>query len=744
LSRKLLNPALLALAFALVLVPVCIRLLLWGFSLSGFLSDLLVGLTLSLLLYRRHPLWAAVGFAVWGGAMIGAIELVDAVGRMPEPSDIQYLLDPSFISHSTGGSGLTHPFIVSAILVTSLLSILVLLRLHGRHLHPALHRVTWLIPVLLLALHASAMKHDENGEPWKQYSVVHKIAAEKILNTLNSRENRAAQLWAISRRDQQFGSADISGQSLLTDARGKARNVLVITLEGIPGAYINQVREARGYQWDQQPMPALSAYALQQRAMHTADFVIHTHQTIRGLYAMLCADYPKLDSSTPKAMEMLSAANSRQHYCLPAQLASHGFATHFLQATDLTFMSKDRFMPLIGFQTVCGDSCLGKKHSFAWGLDDKDFFEGSLAYIKKLRSDKSRPWMLTLLTVGTHQPYGAPASYLKRHQDPKMAAVAYLDDAITQFLRSLQKQGVLDDTLVIVTSDESHGIDDLRLSSAWGLNLIFAPEREQLPLFKQGVYGQVDLTASVLDYFGLQPQGVMGRSLFRNYPQGRDMLSYTNGLLRYLAAEGGLLECQFQTGCKQYPQQGFIAPLPEQTAAVPQSAASRVQALAGMLDESMSLSAEEQEFIFAQDDKRKLKKTVENDWTDNLIGAQYLQFAPGTRTHVTLRIKASKTDRKGAQLLLRLKEFDQDSDATAPELPLLRKGETIAIDFNIDNPAGRKAFSFHLLGTGNGEIQIEEFRVSVRKLPAGPATDNAGQVAEILYDATSETAADAS
>ncbi len=135
------------------------------------------------------------------------------------------------------------------------------------------------------------------------------------------------------------------------------------------------------------------------------------------------------------------------------------------------------------------------------------------------------------------------------------------------------------------------------------------------------------------------------------------------------------------------------------------------------MNQSMALSDEQQEFMFAKDDKRKLRTSAGNDWTDNLIGAQYLEFASGTRTYVSLRVKALNTGRKGAQLRLLLKEFDRDSDVAAPELPLLHKGESIAIEFSLDNPVGRKAFSFHLLGTGKGEIRIDEFRVAVRKLP---------------------------
>src|SRR5690606_18357251 len=112
--------------------------------------------------------------------------------------------------------------------------------------------------------------------------------------------------------------------------------------------------------------------------------------------------------------------------------------------------------------------------NFPWGKDDRAFFEGALNYVGQLQK-QDKPWMLTLLTVGTHQPYSAPAEYLERYDTPKQAAVAYLDDALGAFLDSLERQGVLKDTLVVVTSDESHGIDGVRLASAWGFNLTLAP-----------------------------------------------------------------------------------------------------------------------------------------------------------------------------------------------------------------------------------------------------------------------------
>jgi len=79
-------------------------------------------------------------------------------------------------------------------------------------------------------------------------------------------------------------------------------------------------------------MPRLSTWA--ERGMNTPDYVLHSHQTIRGLYAMLCGDYDKLDDGTPKGVEMLNQ-RQRNQVCLPAQLRQHGFSTHFLQGAGL-------------------------------------------------------------------------------------------------------------------------------------------------------------------------------------------------------------------------------------------------------------------------------------------------------------------------------------------------------------------------------------------------------------------------
>src|SRR5690606_10431475 len=92
-------------------------------------------------------------------------------------------------------------------------------------------------------------------------------------------------------------------------------------------------------------------------------------------------------------------------------------------------------------------------------------------------------------------------------------------------------------------------------------------------------------------------------------------------------------------------------------------------------------------------------------------------------------------DRNGARLLLKAKEFEQNSALDIPELPLLVSGKSIELSFTFDNPQTRKAFSFHLLGEGRGSIEIVDFSVVSEPL------DDTMLAGKAAIKATSEPAA---
>lgn len=329
--------------------------------------------------------------------------------------------------------------------------------------------------------------------------------------------------------------------------------------------------------------------------------------------------------------------------------------------------------------------------------------------------------MLTLLTVGTHQPYSAPADYLARYDTAKQAAVAYLDDALGAFLDNLERQGVLKDTLVIVTSDESHGIDGVRLASSWGFNLMLAPEQTQLPRLKQGTYGHIDLATSLLDYFALPiPAALGGRSLLRDYDSGREMISYTNGMLRYHDGQGVLTECDFQQRCRRYASQGFIADQARYLGPADDRTGPQLTALAGALDQSLLHTHLNLRYQFGGPSAIPLQARIRDDWADNLIGAQYLEMPEGSHTRVRVKVRA--LDRQHvAYIQLKAKELEQDVPLGLPEEIRVTADEPLEMEFGFDNPTVRKAFSFHLLGYGGGEVEISDFSV-ITALPGEEET----------------------
>ncbi|MDR9754045.1 LTA synthase family protein [Pseudomonas sp. SZMC_28357] len=693
----------------LMVVPLCLRLALGWANPLGYLSDLGIGSLLLVLLYRRAWWLALPVLVLWGLINVASAELVSAVGRLPNVSDLHYLIDPQFIENSTGG-GFAQPWLAAALLL-ALLVWLATLWLGRSTPAPRLPRKTWAAPLLLLIGHWGAQHlQPSDDDEWRLYNLPHQLLAASVGEVQTRAEEWLEDDGIDDLPPQMAGltQLDLDGQPLLS-APGRARNVMIITLEGIPGAYIAANREALHSRYQENLMPKLSRWA--ERGMNTPDYVLHSHQTIRGLYAMLCGDYDKLDNGTPKGVEMLTQSE-RNQACLPAQLHNHGFATHYLQGAGLRFMAKDKIMPHIGFDTTLGLEWFTNASylDFPWGKDDKAFFEGALDYVGQLKKQK-KPWMLTLLTVGTHQPYSAPDDYLERYDTAKQAAVGYLDDAIDQFLSDLERQGVLKDTLVVITSDESHGIDGVRLASSWGFNLMLAPEQAQLPKVKTGVYGHVDLATSILDYFALPiPDALSGRSLLRNYDTGREIMSFTNGKLRYHDGQGTLTDCDFQQRCRNYASDGFIADRATFKGQYGGFRARQIAARATALDHSLLRTPLNQHYQFGSPAIIPLQAQIKDDWADNLIGAQYLEMPKGSHTRVRLTVR-SVDPQQDAYILLKAKELEQDVPLGLPDEMRVTADQPLVMDFSFDNPQSRKAFSFHLLGYGLGAVEVSDFSV---------------------------------
>jgi hypothetical protein len=551
----------LQLFIAFALFPLCSRLLLI-FSgaekqldslTTGFLADIYWSflLTIISIVLLRRRLWAVLPLILlWAVTYAVDIEHITALGGMAHHSNIQYLFDPQFIANSMGAMS---P--VKTLATAGLLGLAVwLLMASNKPLRSqrVSFSTSFLSNILVLSLVVGGGGVLYSITPAKTLGTLswhdrnffaHHLdaLAAEVVASVNPSVYAAVSVRDGSRRHPLFAS-DLDAPR---PAIGAARNVLLIVLEGLSGAYLEPVAREMGTlvrplrSTGTGPMPQLSKLA--EQSLIIPNFISHRRQTIRGLYSLLCSDFPKLDNSTPKPFEILSNGNAADR-CLPRLLQEQGYSTHYFQAANLQFMNKNTVTPFIGFEDVRGKESfdLPPDYYFDWGPDDSDFLSQSANWLDTIEQQE-KPWFATLMTVGTHHPYGLREG--AGGDNAKLAAVAAADQALGALVTRLQESGIADNTLILITSDESHGIPGQHLSHNWGLMLALAPDIAAAK--SDDVFSTADVTLSVMDYLNLQGslENLTGRSVFRDYSSERTMLFSQWASVSMSTQKGQIISC---------------------------------------------------------------------------------------------------------------------------------------------------------------------------------------------------------
>lgn len=332
------------------------------------------------------------------------------------------------------------------------------------------------------------------------------------------------------------------GVSLLPEKEklsSEKKNVLVVVMEGITGSYL---KDSQDFLETSNHFTFSSFEKVNNNSIVVPNFITHNNQTIRGLYSILSGDYPKLDASTPKAYDFIQNPSSK--LMLPEILKSEGYNTAYIQASPLEFMSKDKFMSTAGFDKVIGAESFSESYvPFGWGIDDGAFFDQVPKLLEEINSE-GKPWFTTLLTVGTHHPYAVPEELNGSEIDRKEAAVRYLDQSLSKFIDYLKSSEFLKDTIVIFTSDESHGVKDQLYGSNMGICLVYSPLING-NIINDEVFGTKDIKNSILDIVNSSDhEGDVGRSFFRKYSHDYPILfsSHYNGDLFYSIKKGEIYQ----------------------------------------------------------------------------------------------------------------------------------------------------------------------------------------------------------
>jgi len=289
-------------------------------------------------------------------------------------------------------------------------------------------------------------------------------------------------------------------------AGGEARrlNVLLVFVEALDRRYVG---------------PRLTPY-LDRWGRDTIvfdNFFANGELTHHGLFSSLCSQLSGYGQSPIKVR------HTNDYLCLPSLLERAGYWTEMVigynrdhhQDHTALFLARNGVRQFLDEGNFPANA-----ERMGLGVTDGALFDQVRRRIEALRRT-GQPFFLTTLTLSTHHPFVMPLVHpdvaaLARDPDRYPAALRYLDGELERWFTGLLRDGLLDDTLVLVLGDHGRhevigkGADERWLGHhltplyVW-LPPALRPALRVRPRHVDVVASQVDLTPTILGLMGLTP-----------------------------------------------------------------------------------------------------------------------------------------------------------------------------------------------------------------------------------------------
>jgi lipoteichoic acid synthase len=268
-----------------------------------------------------------------------------------------------------------------------------------------------------------------------------------------------------------------SGGAAFGAARG--RNLIVVQVESLQDFAVDFTVAG------QEVMPHLRRWA--------ADglrFTNVTDQTSEGRTSD--AEFTTMTSLLPLDHGAVAFRFPGNHYvALPRVLAEHGYTTLSAVPFEPGFWNRQVMHPAYGFQHSLFEPDFQMTEQIGWGLNDRDFLQQMVPRLERL----PRPFAAWLITLSLHHPF---AAFPDAHKVLKLGALEgtsfgnylhtmrFFDQALEDFTNALARDGLLDDSLVVVFGDHDAGFArDAALARTMGIGTDAASWmlNDRVPLF---------------------------------------------------------------------------------------------------------------------------------------------------------------------------------------------------------------------------------------------------------------------
>ena len=218
---------------------------------------------------------------------------------------------------------------------------------------------------------------------------------------------------------------------------------------------------------------------------------------------------------------------------LPQMLKEKGYQTAFICGHPNGAMGYLAFCKIIELDHYYGMTEYGnnKDYDGVWGIWDEEF----LQYTAKTISTIQEPFLTTLFTVTSHNPFIIPARYNGVFQDgplPIHKCIRYSDYALKRFFETARQQPWYQNTLFVLVADHINGIvhDEYKTTpEMFAVPILFYKPDGSLKDYRHEIAQQMDVMPTILGYLGYdRPYLAFGFDV--NRTAERFAVNYMNGI----------------------------------------------------------------------------------------------------------------------------------------------------------------------------------------------------------------------
>lgn len=226
-------------------------------------------------------------------------------------------------------------------------------------------------------------------------------------------------------------------------------NVIIFILESFGREYWGCMNEDTNVANFQSHTPFLDS--LSKSSLIFTNAYANGRQSIHGMSSVLAGIPSFLDAftSSPYAKQDIQSIIS---VC-----DSMGYNTSFFHGAANGSMGFLGFSNILGYKNYFGRTEFNNESEYdgIWGIWDEPFFQ----YMGQTLTQQKQPFMATLFSLSSHDPFKIPEKYKNRFKEghiPIHKCIEYTDYSIQQFFEYAKKQDWYQNTIFVFTADHTN------------------------------------------------------------------------------------------------------------------------------------------------------------------------------------------------------------------------------------------------------------------------------------------------